>query len=97
MRRNRRLASSRRVLGQGAIVLLFTDGLEREAGSELAFEADRLHRSCRRLIWLNPLLRFDGFEAKAKGKQVVRPKEEEPAEESDLLAALEASLKGAKG
>jgi uncharacterized protein with von Willebrand factor type A (vWA) domain len=47
---------SRRVLGQGAIVLLFTDGLEREVTGELAFEMDRLKRSCRRLIWLNPLL-----------------------------------------
>src|SRR3569623_2211401 len=55
---------ARRVLGQGAIVLLISDGLEREADSRLTFEMDRLHRSCRRLIWLNPLLRFDGFEAK---------------------------------
>ena len=58
------------MLTQGAIVLLITDGLERDGGDELAFEIDRLHRSCRRLIWLNPLLRFDGFEAKARGHQV---------------------------
>jgi len=58
---------SRRVLGQGAVVLLVTDGLERDGRDELAFEVDRLHRSCRRLIWLNPLLRYDGFEAKAAG------------------------------
>lgn len=58
---------SRRVLGQGATVLLFTDGLEREVGPDLAFEADRLHRSCRRLVWLNPLLRFGRFEARAAG------------------------------
>ena len=57
----------RRVLAQGAIVLLITDGLERDADSRLAFEMDRLHRSCRRLIWLNPLLRYDGFEPKAQG------------------------------
>ena len=47
---------ARRVLGQGAIVLLITDGLERDADDRLGFEMDRLHRSCRRLIWLNPLL-----------------------------------------
>ena len=49
---------ARRVLTQGAIVLLITDGLERDPDDRLDFEIDRLHRSCRRLIWLNPLLRF---------------------------------------
>ena len=61
------------MLTQGAIVLLITDGLERDADDSLAFEIDRLHRSCRRLIWLNPLLRFEGFEAKAKGIQTILP------------------------
>ncbi len=64
---------SRRVLGQGAIVLLFTDGLEREVTNELTFEMDRLKRSCRRLIWLNPLLRFDAFEARASGIRAMLP------------------------
>jgi uncharacterized protein with von Willebrand factor type A (vWA) domain len=64
---------ARRVLGQGAIVLLISDGLEREADSRLAFEIDRLHRSCRRLIWLNPLLRFDGFEPRAQGIKMMLP------------------------
>ena len=54
---------SRRVLGQGATVLLFTDGLERQVGPDLTFEMDRLKRSCRRLVWLNPLLRFDRLRA----------------------------------
>jgi uncharacterized protein with von Willebrand factor type A (vWA) domain len=60
-------------LGQGAIVLLISDGLEREADDKLAFEMDRLHRSCRRLIWLNPLLRYGGFEAKAQGIKMMLP------------------------
>ncbi len=64
---------ARRVLGQGAIVLLISDGLEREADDRLAFEMDRLHRSCRRLIWLNPLLRYTGFEAKAQGIKMMLP------------------------
>jgi uncharacterized protein len=64
---------ARRVLGQGAIVLLISDGLEREADAKLAFEMDRLHRSCRRLIWLNPLLRYSGFEAKAQGIKMMLP------------------------
>lgn len=64
---------SRRVLSQGATVLLFTDGLERQVGPDLAFEMDRLKRSCGRLIWLNPLLRFDGFEARAGGIRMMLP------------------------
>jgi uncharacterized protein with von Willebrand factor type A (vWA) domain len=64
---------ARRVLGQGAIVLLISDGLEREGDARLAFEMDRLHRSCRRLIWLNPLLRYGGFEAKAEGIKMMLP------------------------
>jgi uncharacterized protein with von Willebrand factor type A (vWA) domain len=64
---------SRRVLGQGAVVLLLTDGLEREGVEVLEHEIDRLHRSCRRLIWLNPLLRFDGFEARARGVRAMLP------------------------
>jgi uncharacterized protein with von Willebrand factor type A (vWA) domain len=66
-------AWSRRVLSQGPIVLLISDGLERDASEGLAFEMDRLHRSCRRLIWLNPLLRYDAFEAKAKGILAILP------------------------
>jgi hypothetical protein len=64
---------SRRVLTQGAVVLLITDGLERDGDDTLSFEMDRLHRSCRRLVWLNPLLRFDGFEPRAKGVRTMLP------------------------
>jgi uncharacterized protein with von Willebrand factor type A (vWA) domain len=64
---------SRRVLGQGAIVLLFTDGLERDGVEELGLEMERLHKSCRRLIWLNPLLRFDAFEPRALGMRAMMP------------------------
>ena len=49
------------------------DGLERDSLDRLAAEMDRLHRGCRRLIWLNPLLRFDGFEAKARGIRAMLP------------------------
>jgi len=64
---------ARRVLGQGAIVLLITDGLDREGARGLAENMDRLHRSCRRLIWLNPLLRWAGFEAKSQGARAMLP------------------------
>jgi uncharacterized protein with von Willebrand factor type A (vWA) domain len=64
---------SRRVLGHGAVVLLVTDGLDRDPEPGLDAEADRLHRSCRRLIWLNPLLRWEGFEPKAQGIRALLP------------------------
>ena len=64
---------SRRVLGQGAVVMLITDGLERGDLGELDREAERLALSCRRLIWLNPLLRWDEFEAKAGGIRTLLP------------------------
>ncbi len=81
---------SRRVLGQGAVVLLVTDGLERDGGNDLKREIDRLHRSCRRLIWLNPLLRFDGFEAKASGIRTILPHVDElrPVHDLASLASL---------
>jgi len=65
---------SRRVLSSDATVLLITDGLEQgDAPGQLAFEAQRLRLACRRLIWLNPLLRFDGFEPKAAGVRALLP------------------------
>jgi uncharacterized protein len=85
---------ARRVLTQGAIVLLISDGLERDPDDRLAFEIDRLHRSCRRLIWLNPLLRFEGFEAKAKGiRTMVRHVDElRPIHNLDSMAELVRAL-----
>jgi len=91
---------SRRVLTQGAVVLLFTDGLERDPDDRLGFEIDRLHRSCRRLIWLNPLLRFDGFEAKARGIKVMLPHVDEfrPIHNLDSMRSLCRALSaGASG
>jgi hypothetical protein len=64
---------ARRVLGQGAVVLLITDGLDRDAGEGLAAEAERLHKSCRRLVWLNPLLRWEGFAPKSSGIRALLP------------------------
>ena len=87
---------SRRLLGQGAIVMLITDGLDRDAGTGLAREMDRLHRSCRRLIWLNPLLRYEGFEPKSLGMRAMMPHVDEfrpvhnLASLEELIAALSA-------
>ena len=76
----------RRVLGQGAIVLLVTDGLERESTEELAVEAARLRRSCRRLIWLNPLLRFEAFAPRAAGVRALLPHVDEHRPVHDLTS-----------
>ena len=64
---------SRRVMGQGAVVLLITDGLDRDAGHDLGREMERLHLTARQLIWLNPLLRWDGFAPKASGIKQMLP------------------------
>jgi len=64
---------SRRVMGQGAVVLLITDGLDRDDAADLGREIERLHLSCRRLIWINPLLRWDGFAPKARGIAAMLP------------------------
>lgn len=64
---------SRRLLGQNAVVLLITDGLDADAGDGLAFEVERLAKSCARLVWLNPLLRYAGFEARPAGIRAMLP------------------------
>jgi uncharacterized protein with von Willebrand factor type A (vWA) domain len=58
---------ARRVLGQNATVLLFTDGLDRMSGEGIAPAARRLRASSRRLIWLNPLLRYEDYAPLAAG------------------------------
>jgi len=64
---------ARRVLPGGAVVLLITDGLERGAPATLAAEAARLGRTARQLLWLNPLLRWEGFRPEAAGIRALLP------------------------
>jgi len=64
---------ARRVLGQNACVLLVSDGLDREAGEGLSEEMERLSKSCRYLVWLNPLLRYEKFEARPAGVRAMLP------------------------
>lgn len=64
---------SRRVLGQGAVVLLITDGLDRDDPQVLAKQMERLHLTARRVIWINPLLRWDAFAPKARGIAAMLP------------------------
>jgi uncharacterized protein len=85
---------SRRVLGQGAMVLLISDGLDRDGGEGLDAEMRRLHHSCRRLIWLNPLLRYEAFEPKSAGIRAMLPHVDDfrPVHNLDSLAALVSAL-----
>ena len=87
---------ARRVLPGNATVLLITDGLEHGDTAALSFEMDRLHKSCRRLIWLNPLLRFDGFEPRAGGIKAMLPHVDRflPAHNLASLAQLVEVLAG---
>jgi hypothetical protein len=90
---------SRRLLGQNAVLLLISDGLDADAGEGLAFEMERLAKSCRRLVWLNPLLRYEGFEAKPAGIRAMLPYVDEfrPAHNLASLEGLAAALRGHHG
>ena len=59
--------------GRERLSLLISDGLDRDSGEGLEAEIERLHKSCRRLIWLNPLLRYEGFEPKSLGVRAILP------------------------
>jgi uncharacterized protein with von Willebrand factor type A (vWA) domain len=85
---------ARRVLSQQAHVLLMTDGLDREDVTVLREEMQRLRRSAKRIVWLNPLLRFDGFEAKAGGIRAMMPFVDEfrPMHSLNSLEDLAATL-----
>jgi uncharacterized protein with von Willebrand factor type A (vWA) domain len=85
---------SRRVLAQNAAVLLITDGLDREGACGLAVEMERLRKSCGRLIWLNPLLRYRDFQPLSAGVRAMLPHVDAflPAHDIDSLAALGAAL-----
>ena len=85
---------AKRVLGQGAVVLLVTDGLDRAGAEGLSDAMERLHKSCRRLIWLNPLLRWDGFKPKSQGIRAMLPHVDEfrPVHNLSSLRTLITSL-----
>lgn len=85
---------ARRVLSGAPTVLLVTDGLEHGDIEGLGREAERLSKSCRRLLWLNPLLRYAGFEPRAGGIRALSPHVDAllPVHNLESLDQLAASL-----
>ena len=63
----------RRVMGSGSIVMIISDGWDRGEPELLAREAARLQRSCRRLVWLNPLLGSVDYQPLTRGMQAALP------------------------
>ena len=94
---NRRWA--RRVLTGNAAVLLVTDGLDRADDGSLGRAAATLSRFARRLVWLNPLLRYDGFEPRAAGVRALLPHVDRhlPVHSLDRLEDLGRALRDAGG
>ena len=62
---------ARRLVGRRSLVLLITDGLDTGEPDALERELDWLARRSRRLLWLNPLLRYDGYAPTARGASVL--------------------------
>jgi hypothetical protein len=92
---------ARRVAGGRCTVLLISDGLEHGGADDpgcdkLRFEMERLHKSCRQLVWLNPLLRFDAFQPRAAGIRAMLPNVDRflPAHNLESLRELGRVLRG---
>jgi uncharacterized protein with von Willebrand factor type A (vWA) domain len=85
---------SRRLLSRRAVVLLITDGLDADAGEGVETAMERLALSCKRLVWLNPLLRYEGFEPRAAGIRAMLPHVDDflPVHDLHSLAGLAQAL-----
>jgi uncharacterized protein with von Willebrand factor type A (vWA) domain len=86
----------RRVLARNAVVLLLTDGLERDGSGDLGDRMQRLKRSCSSLVWLNPMLRYDRFEPRAAGIRAMMPHVDRFVPAHNLVS-LEAAIRSLSG
>jgi hypothetical protein len=86
---------ARRVLTGNAALLLVTDGLDRAEDGSLEQAAQRLSRFARQFVWLNPLLRFEGFEPRASGVRALLPHVDRhlPVHSLDSLANLARAIR----
>ena len=90
---------ARRLLGANAALLLVTDGLDRDEHGDLSHAAAQLRRNAHQIVWLNPLLRFDGFEPRAAGVRALLPHVDRllPVHNLASLADLGRALRGHSG
>lgn len=89
---------AKRVLGQGAIVLVISDGWDQGEPELLALEMERLQKSCHRLVWLNPLLGTPGYQPLTRGLVAAMPFIDDflPIHNLNSLEQLVEALEGLK-
>jgi uncharacterized protein with von Willebrand factor type A (vWA) domain len=62
---------ARRLTGRRTLVLVISDGLDTGEPEVLEHELQWLKRHSRRVLWLNPLLRYEGYAPLARGAAVL--------------------------
>jgi uncharacterized protein with von Willebrand factor type A (vWA) domain len=87
-----------RGIARGAVVVILSDGWERDDPSMLAEQMARLRRVAHRIVWVNPLKATDGYEPLARGMAAALPFVDDFVE-GHSLESLEslAHLVGAQG
>ncbi len=85
---------ARRVLHSRSCVMILSDGYDTGEPTLLEAAMRDLRRRCRRIVWLNPLIGWEGFTPSARGMQAALPFVDlfAPAHNIDSLAALEPYL-----
>jgi uncharacterized protein with von Willebrand factor type A (vWA) domain len=83
-----------RVLNSRSCVMIVSDGYETGDASQLGLEMAALARRCRRIVWLNPMMGWDGYAPVAAGMKAALPHIDllAPANTLQSLADLEPYL-----
>ena len=75
-----------RGLARGAVIVILSDGWERDDPAVLSEQMARLHRVAHRIVWVNPLKATDGYEPLARGMAAALPYVDEFVEGHSLLS-----------
>ncbi|MEP2704047.1 MAG: VWA domain-containing protein [Roseibium sp.] len=83
-----------RVIHSRTCVMILSDGYDTGTPDQLGEEMAKLRRRCKRIIWLNPLIGWEGYEPVAGGMSAALPHVDlfAPAHNLESLAALEPYL-----